>query len=67
MAVPLPDYYLKTTIPFFPHILRFRFSISIFQLFAQKFVLFLIICIFATTELVCIPSELHASHFFIAT
>ena len=29
----------------------------------KKFVLSIFICIFAATELVCIPSELQASHF----
>ena len=32
---------------------------------AKKFVLSMIIRIFAATELVCIPSELQASHFYI--
>lgn len=32
---------------------------------AKRFVLSMIIRIFAATELVCIPSELQASHFYI--
>ena len=33
--------------------------------FAKKFELSKFICTFAATELVCIPSELQASHFYI--
>ena len=49
------------------NIIKYKYvkEIHFYDIFlAKKFVLSMIIRIFAATELVCIPLELQASHFF---